>query len=279
MIKIGLRGAPPLTSLALRFWIAALLVFVMVRVRGKPIPHDRSFLAFSVFLGLFHIAFPYSLVYWAEQHITSSLTAVLYATMPLMVAMLARVFLGNPLTAAKISGIAFGLAGVTVIYSDRLGWGGENNGLGVDAVLVSVFFASLSTVALKKRGHNIDPMAGLLIPFLVAATVTSIAGCILEGVNPLHLDALTWGTVFYLGFLGSFVAFGLYFWAIQRMDVTTLSYQSFIIPVLALLFGWIIIDEAISRRVALGTLLILTGIALANLRQLRKRLRGQARAV
>ena len=279
MIKIGLRDAPPLTTLGLRFWIAGFLVLITVLVRRQPIPHDRGSLAFGVFLGLFHMAFPYSLVYWSEQHITSGLTAVLYATMPLMVAILARLLLGNLLTASKVVGIIFGLAGVTVIYSDHLGWQGEHGALGIAAVLLSVFFASLSVVALKKRSLDIDPLSGLLVPFLVAGTVTSIAAGIIEGANPLQFDLSTWGTVFYLAVLGSFVAFSLYFWAIQRMDVTLLSYQTFIIPILALVFGWIFIHEGVSARVALGTLLILGGISLANFRQLRKRMQRQARAV
>ena len=272
MIKIGVRDAPPLTTLGLRFWIAGLLVLITVLVRRKPIPRDRASLSFGVFLGLFHMAFPYSLVYWAEQYISSGLTAVLYATMPLMVAILARVFLGNPLTASKIIGIAFGLGGVTVIYSDHLGWQGEHGALGIAAVLLSVLFASLSAVALKKRSPEIDPMSGLLIPFLVGGAVISLAAGIIEGANPVHLDMTTWGTILYLAVLGSVVAFSLYFWTIKRIDVTLLSYQTFIIPILALLFGWIFIHEGVSARVALGTLLILGGISLANFQQLRKHL-------
>ena len=186
--------------------------------------------------------------------------------------------LGDVLTPAKVVGIFFGLGGVTVIYLDRLGWGGEHGALGIAAVLLSVFFASLSAVALKKRSHNIDPMSGLLIPFMVAGAVTSLAGGILEAANPLDFDLSTWGTIIYLAVLGSFVAFSLYFWTIQRIDVTLLSYQTFIIPILALLFGWIFIHEGVSRHVALGTLLILGGITLANFHQLRKRLRRQAPA-
>ena len=272
MIKIGLRGAPPLTSLGLRYWIAGLLVAVTVLVRRKPVPRDASSIAFGVFLGLFHLAFPYSLVYWAEQHITSSLTAVLYATMPLMVAILARIWLGQALTMGKVAGIFFGLAGVAIIFSDQFGIGeGEYAGLGVAAVLLSVFFASMSAVALKKRSLEIDPMSGLLLPFIVAGTITLAAGVIVEGANPLQFDLPTWGTIVYLAAMGSFVAFSLYFWTIQRMDVTLLSYQTFIIPILALIFGWIFLREGISPRVALGTLLILGGISLANFRAVRRR--------
>jgi len=274
MIKVGLRGAPPLTTLSLRFWFAALLVFLTVLARRKRLPRDAGFFGFGVFLGLFHLLFPYALVYWAEQHITSSLTAVLYATMPLMVAVLARAYLGNPLSVLKVLGIFVGLGGVTVIYSDRLGWSGAHGGLGIAAVLVSVFFASFSSVVLKKRSRQVDPMTGLLVPYLVAGVLSAVAAAFVEGVNPLSLDRQTIGTVWYLAGVGSFIAFSLYFWTIQRIDVTLLSYQTFIIPLLALGFGWVFLAEAVSSRVALGTLLILAGIGLANFRQLRRRRRA-----
>ncbi len=275
VIKVGLRDAPPLTTLGLRFWIAGVLVLLTTLIRRKRIPRDGAFLLFGVFLGVFHMALPYSMVYWAEQHITSSLTAVLYATMPLMVAILARIILGSSLPVGKLAGIAIGLIGVIIIYSDRLGWSTESSGLGIAAVLLSVFFASLSSVVLKWKSPDVDSMTLLIVPFFVAGALVSAAGGVIEGADPRDFAATTWGPIFYLAILGSFVAFGLYFWAIQRVDVTLLSYQTFIIPLIALVLGWMVLGEAVSRRVAMGTVMILGGIALASFKKLRARPRAR----
>lgn len=265
VIKVGLSGAPPGTALGLRFLIAAFLVAFILSVRRIPLPRGRHFWTLSLFLGAFHMAAPYSLVYWSEQHIASGLTAVLYATMPLVVAVLARIGLGAPLTPAKLAGILVGIAGVAVIFSDSLQIPGVQQAQGVGAVLLSVCFASLSTVVVKKHGGSYQPLAALLIPFAIAGLLVLAVAVPVERSNPLHYSATTWSTILYLAAAGSTIAFAFLFWVIQQIDVTVVSYQTFIIPVLAVILGWLLLDETVSGRLLAGAALILAGIALATL--------------
>jgi putative membrane protein PagO len=267
MIKVGLQGAPPMTAVAVRFIIAALLAFFILAVRKVRIPRTRNFLILCVFLSAFHLALPYALVYWGAQHISSGLTAVLYSTMPIHVALLARLVIGDPLTARKLAGTLVGFAGVWVIFSDSVSFGGDKVLQGMVACLVSAFLASLSTVVIKKYAARYDPFVILAIPFAGAALLLSAYAAAVESSNPLDFNALTWFTIVYLAALGSLAAFGLYFWIIKRIDVTVLSYQTFIIPVLAMMIGWIFLRETVTIRVAAGAALIIVGIALATLRK------------
>lgn len=263
VIKIGLRGAPPMTAVAVRFIIAAAVIYAIVSLRRIPLPKDRRFLVLGLFLGVFHFALPYTLVYWGEQRISSGLTAVLYATLPFMTALLARGMLGDPLGWKKVVGIVTGAAGVVVIFSDTISLGGTEAAFGVLAVLASVFGASLSSVTLKKFGRGYDPLVSLLIPFSTAALLVVLAAGAVERSNPLTYSATTWATILYLSAVGSVLAFALYFWIIQRMDVTALSYSTFIIPIIAVILGGIFLGESLSQRVAIGSLFVLAGILLA----------------
>jgi len=263
-IKVGLREAPPMTTVAVRFGIAAVLIATVVVLRRLPVPRTRTFVALSLFLGVSHLAVPYVLVYWSEQHIASGLTAVLYSTMPFMVAVIARVVLGDHLSRRKLFGIVAGLAGVWIIFSDSMGTGAGLEARGVAAVLVSVFFASFSSVMIKKYSGGYHPIVSLLIPFAVAATLVGTAAAPIERSNPVHYSATTWGTILYLAGAGSFVAFAVFFWLVKRVDVTVVSYQTFIIPILAVLWGWLILDETISSRAGAGSAIILAGIAVAT---------------
>lgn len=267
MIKLGLRDAPPMTAVAVRFIIAALLTIFILALRKTPVPRSRRFIYLSVFLSVFHLAVPYALVYWGEQYISSGLTAVLYSTMPIYVALLARVLIGDPLTPRKIAGTVVGFAGVWVIFSDGLGLGGGKAIQGMLACLVSAFFASFSTVMVKKYASRYDPFVTLAIPFAGAALLLSATAAWVERSNPFTFNALTWFTVVYLAAFGSVSAFGLYFWIIKRIDVTVLSYQTFIIPVLAVMIGWIFLEEKVTIRVAVGASLIIAGIVLATVRR------------
>lgn len=261
MIKVGLRGAPPQTAVSVRFLIAALLVAALLRARRVHLPRARRFWGLCLTLGVFQIALPYMLVYWAEQRISSGLTAVLYSAMPLVVGVCARFVLGDRLGVAKIAGIAVGILGVALIFSDHLV---VDSGLGVAATLTSVVFASLCSVLTKKIGVGYDPHALLLPTFGVGSLVTAAVALPLERSNPFAYDALTWVTILYLAVLGSVAAFSLYLWLLRRIDVTVVSYQTFIIPILAVLLGWLLLDETLAPRTGLGAALILGGIAVAT---------------
>jgi drug/metabolite transporter (DMT)-like permease len=268
VIKIGLRGAPPLTSIAIRMVIATSVVFAILRLRRIPVPRDARFVRLGLFLGLFHIVFPYSLVYYGEQRIPSGQAAVLYATLPLMVALLARVVLGDPLTARKLFGIATGIVGVGVIFSDSLRGDARHasahQAAGIVCVLGSVFASSVGSVATKRWSGGYHPVASLLIPFATGAVVSACGALAFEEANPLRFDADTWSSIVYLAVAGSVVAFGLFFYVIQHLDVTVVSYQTFIIPIIAVLIGFAFLGETVSPRVAAGAALILAGIALAT---------------
>ncbi len=271
MIKIGLQGAPPVTGAALRFIIAALIVYAILLKRRIPLPRTRRFLLLSVFLGFFQMGIPYALVYWGEQYISSGLTAILFSTMPFWVAILARPILGDPLTAAKISGICSGIVGVYVIFSDSISLGGDNSALGVAAVVGSAFLASISSVIVKKYSGPYHPFASLFMPKAVGGLLLVLWSAFFEDGMTTSLDALTIASILYLGIFGSVVAFALYFWIIKHIDVTILSYQGFVIPILACLLGWIFIGETITIKVMIGAVLILGGIALATLTATRRR--------
>ena len=263
MIKIGLRGAPPVTSIAVRMTIASLIVAVILRIARIPLPRDPHFVRVGIVLGLFNVAIPYLLVYFGEQRIESGLASVLYATFPLLVAVLARFWLRNPLTPRKLGGVAIGIVGVAVIFSDNLRLG-RHEAAGTAMVMGSVTAAAIGSVGTKKWAHGYHPIASLLIPFITAAEIATVLALATEWPLDLHYNATTWATILYLAVAGSVGAFSLFFYVMQRLDVTVVSYQTFIIPIVAVILGSTFLGESISSRVALGAALILGGIALAT---------------
>jgi drug/metabolite transporter (DMT)-like permease len=264
MIKIGLRGAPPLTSIAVRMTIASTIVAVILALARIRLPRDARFVGLGVFVGVFQVILPYTFVYYGEQRIPSGVAAVLYATFPLLVAVLARLWLSTPLTARKLAGVAAGIVGVVVIFSDNLRLG-NNQAAGTAMVMGSVAASAIGSVGTKKWGHGDHPIASLLIPFVTSAVVISVLALVVESPLTLAFSRTTWATIFYLAAVGSVGAFACFFYVLQRLDVTVVSYQTFVIPIVAVLLGGIFLGETVSIRVALGAALILAGISLATL--------------
>lgn len=263
MIKIGLRGAPPLTSIAVRMTIASVIVVVIVALARIRIPRDARFVRLGIFVGLFQVILPYALVYYGEQRVPSGLAAVLYATFPLLVAVFAKFCLASPLTPRKLAGVAAGIVGVTVIFSDnlRLGYG---QAMGTALVMGSVTASAIGSVGTKKWGHGHHPIASLLIPFVTSALVVWVLALTVESPVRLSFDRTTWTTILYLAAVGSVGAFACFFYVMLHLDVTVVSYQTFIIPIVAVVLGATFLGESVSARVGLGAALILAGISLAT---------------
>jgi drug/metabolite transporter (DMT)-like permease len=251
------------TSIAVRMTIASLIVVVLLRAARITLPRETRFVWLGIFLGIFNVFLPYVFVYFGEERIPSGLASVLYATFPLLVAVLARVWLKQPLTVRKILGVLTGIVGVGVIFSDNLRLG-RHEAAGTLMVLASVSASAIGSVATKKWSHGYHPIASLMIPFITAAALTLALALAIESPLDLHYNGVTWATILYLAAAGSVAAFSLFFFVMQRLDVTVVSYQTFIIPIVAVILGWTFLGESISSRVALGAALILAGISLAT---------------
>ena len=127
-IRVGLQGVPPFTGVALRFAIAGTLLLALapaLGVRLGRLPHEK---ALWVANGILSFCLSYSVVYWSEQYLPSGLAAVLFATCPLFVAVLAHFLLRRErLAPLAVVGLVLGFAGVAVIFSDDLALlGGES---------------------------------------------------------------------------------------------------------------------------------------------------------
>ena len=117
---VALRELPPLTLVALRVGVAALVLNLALPALGLRIPRERRILAAFLGMGLLNNALPFSLIVWGQTHIASGLAAILNATTPLWTVLLAhRLARGEKLTAPRFAGAAAGLAGVAVMIGPR----------------------------------------------------------------------------------------------------------------------------------------------------------------
>jgi len=261
-IKLGLRDLPPLTFAGLRFLLAAAILWAIVIAWRRPLPKNwRDWLKLA-WVGAISIALNFGLIFWGEQRINSGLAAVLQATIPAFGLIFAHYHLPNErLTARKLAGAVVGIAGVSLIFYDQMKIEGEAALQGCVALLLSSVCVAYSNVYIKARCQHIDPsvisagqMAWGFIPLLAL-------GSVLEG-DPFDLrwSAQSAMALAYLALVGSSLGFLLYFWLVTKMDVTKTMLISLVIPVTALLIGWLALDEKLSWRVAAGSGAILAGI-------------------
>jgi drug/metabolite transporter (DMT)-like permease len=249
----------PALGVALRFGLAAVVLFAFCRVRRIPLRLPPRVQALVVAQGLTCFYASYVCVYEAERFVASGVVAVGYAASPLFGLILARVFLKTPMSARVALGGVAGIAGVVLIFwhefmrltaSDQVLWGAE-------LTMASVLLSTLSTVAasayhrLGVRGWG--PLAWAMAWGAGAAAVHAVA----TGTpwnwswRPGFLVSLAW-----LALAGSIAAFGAFYALVDRVGTAKAGYVGVLTPVMAL-----VVSSALENFLWTG--LTVAGIALA----------------
>jgi drug/metabolite transporter (DMT)-like permease len=264
-IRVGLRGVPPFTGVALRFAIAAAVLLALFPVFGVKLDRSRRERGLWLSNTLLTFVIPYGILYWAEQWVPSGLAAVLFATFPLFVALMAHVLLpGERLTGASAAGILVGFAGVAVIFSeDFRALGGSKVALAAAVLLVCPLLAALGSVLVKRWGTGIHPLSISAVPMGIAALIMAPLALGVEADRAVVFDTPSVLALLYLSLIGSAVPFALYFWLLKHQPATRLALINYATPVVAVAVGSSFLGEPVTARVVLGTALVIAGVGVA----------------
>lgn len=262
-IKIGLTAAPPLQTASIRFMLAMLVLTAIVYIRRLAYPNTlRAWLRIG-YPGIWMYGANYALIYFAQVYISSSLTAVLFASFPFWVAALSTFRLNeHRVSALGWVGIAFGFCGVVLISYDQLK-SSEDLFLGTILALVATFSAAHGLIIHKKYHSKVNIVVSASIQMLCGGVLVLIAAVIFEDWADFHISPASVGSILYLAFMGTIVAFLSYYWLLARMTAVSASLIAFITPVVAIFIGVLFFGETLSIPIIIGTTLILSGVALS----------------
>jgi drug/metabolite transporter (DMT)-like permease len=261
-IKFGLRDLPPISFVAIRFIIAVVVLLAISIGRVRLLPPNRGDFKLLAWTGVLMFCINYALLFWAELYVSSGLSAVLQATIPIFGMVVAHFILpSEPLRGARIAGAVVALGGVAVICSRLLDFGGLLAFWGGVAIVFGAAGAAFSNVLLKARAIRLAPAMIAAWQMIFGLVPLIVAGLLLEG-NPLRFHWTTRAIfcLFYLAIPGSALAFVLLYWLMPRMSVTNLQTISFITPPGAVLFGWLLGGERFNLWSLSGGALILVGV-------------------
>ena len=261
-IKVGLSDLPPVSFAGFRVVVAAAVLWAIAAARRETLPKGLKAWSFLALTGSLNFGLNYGLLFWGEERTSSGLAAVLQATIPAFGLVMAHVLLpSDRMTLPKVLGVALGIAGVAVIFSDRATLAGPDSIRGGVAIVGGAFAVALSNVLVKARGTAFDPVMLPAVQMTFGMVPLVVAGSLLEG-SPF---AIRWTpraavSVLYLGVVGSVAAFLLFYWLLRRMEVTRVLPISLVTPVLAVATGALVLGERLGARAVLGTAMILAGV-------------------
>lgn len=263
-IKLGLADLPPFTFAGIRFVVAVVPLLVILRVRRIRLPRDPASWRLLAVTGLLTFTVNYGLVFWGEARIPSGLTAILFTTFPLFGQLFAHAALpSEPLRVRKLGGVGLGIAGVAVIFADQLHIEDVRALEGCAAVVLAAAGGAWASVQVKKRGAHLQPVVVTAGQMLIGLVPLLVIGVLTEG-DPLalHWTPIAVISLVYLALLGSTLTFVLWYWLIRRIEVTRAQLIPLINTVVAVVLGWLVLDERLGARALAGGAAVLAGLAL-----------------
>jgi drug/metabolite transporter (DMT)-like permease len=262
-IRIGLTDIPPWTGAALRFLIAGSLLLALARALGVRFEGSRRERRLWLVNGTGSFLLSYGIVYWAEQTVPSGLTAVVFATFPLFVAVLAHFLLpGERLTIRSLGGLALGFGGVLVLLSPQLDVTAPAPGA-LLVLLLAPLAAAVANVAVKRWGSGLHPLSLTAVPMLFGAAGLGAVALVWERHHPLVWSPAAVGSLLYLAVFGSALTFTLFFHLLERLPASRLALFNYLVPMVAVATGSALLHEPVTGTLLVGGALILGGCALA----------------
>ena len=249
----------------LRVSIAAVFLLPLLLARGHGALLLKNWKLVLV-VGIFNSAIPFACFSYALLSISTGLSSILNATVPLFGAVIAWLWLKDRPNGSRILGLLIGFLGVALLAWDKASFkpdaAGNASGWAVLACLLATLCYGLSASFTKRY------MGGL--PSLVSATGSQMGAAV--GLLPLtwwywpdHTVSLqAWAAVVALGVLCSAVAYILYFRLIERAGPSRALSVTFAIPVFAVLYGVILLGEVVTPWMVLCAVIIVAGTSLST---------------
>lgn len=244
-----------------RMAIGVMLSAVLLAAFRVRVPLHRKALTAYVAGGLSMFS-AMALTYWSSQFISSGMIAVLFGLSPLITSMGAMLWLEEEaLTTSKLAGMAMGVLGLFLVFRGGLGLG-TGSLAGLIALFLAVVSQSLGLVWLKRINDDSPPLAMTLGILVVALPLFFAAWWMVDGHVPVAVPERAMAATLYLGTFGSVLGFALYYYLIKHIEAGRVALITLITPVMALLLGHGLNNEAVLPQVWLGTASIVLGLCL-----------------
>jgi len=261
-IRYAVETIPPLVAAGIRHSIAGAIMLTWAWWRGFRPTRQQWFAGFV--LGAFFFLIGHGTLHWAEQYVGSGLAALLIATEPMFILVLAWMMGRQEISLLSALGLGLGVVGVAMLTGVELTVKGASL-WGLMAVLLGSLSWSFGVVISPRLKLPADALGRTALPTICGAAMLLIAAGVTGEFQQTHWSSITLRSMFGLGYLitfGSVIAFTSYTWLLQRVPPALVATHTYANPVVAVILGWLLAHEPLSLRVVLASLAILGAIVL-----------------
>lgn len=276
-IVIGLESFPPFLMAALRFVIAGTILIGLSLLRGDGLPSRKSLLK-NIALGFVVMALGQGLLIWSELYISSGYASVLIATLPIWFVVMDKInwkyYFSNRFI---LIGVGLGFVGIMVLFYDQLTTNLPSETVKMQVIAsAAVIFGGICWVVgtLYNRSKPAQGtmfqnlgwqlLAGSLFCMMISATAGE-----LSGYQMGDSSWQSWSAVLYLAIASNVGAFLAYTWLLNIYPSAIVGTYAYINPMVAVLLGWLLLDEVITVHQFIGMMIILVSALTININRYR----------
>jgi drug/metabolite transporter (DMT)-like permease len=268
-IGVVIRELPPLTVVLLRVSLAALFLLPLLWIYRIRFPQGLSGWKPFFAIALFNNILPFSLIVVGQTHITSGLASIINATTPLFTILVMAAAGDEKLHTRRIAGVVTGLIGVIILHGQNLGFQ-SGEGIGILLCLMAAFSYGLAALYARRKLSDSPPLATATFQMLASSLMMAVIAAVFERPWQLPMPGLTtWLAMIGLAALSTALAYIVFFQILRRSGSTNVMLVTLLIPVTAILLGWLVLGEPISVREIAGAIVIGSALLVIDGRALR----------
>lgn len=267
LIKVALQEASPVTITSGRIALAAIILFLIVKGKGRKFPRSGKLWGHLFFMGVVGSSLPFFLFAYGEQHINSALAGIINGLTPIMVAILAHYLIPDErATFSKIVGICLGFVGFLLLLLPTLMDGSlEGDTKGIVSVGIAAICYAISIIYARKF---LPPLPSLVAPAsqLLTSTLYLLPIALyLEGPHQFFTVSFTSiSSIAGLGIMGTAGSTILYYRILHRSGANAVSMGVYLVPIFSTILGVLFLNEELVFLSYLAAVMILLGMMIVN---------------
>ncbi|HRI78305.1 MAG TPA: EamA family transporter [Cyclobacteriaceae bacterium] len=265
-LRVGVTQFPPFLFSAMRFLVAGPLLIGFMLTIGKATLPSKELIFHQAISGLFMVTLGVGVVGWTEMHVSSGLAAIICSVMPIWV-ILINLFVSNDErpTLPILIGLAVGSTGIIMIFGEHLSeFSNSNYFIRIIVTFLANICWAFGTVWTKKKNQNSNPFLNAGLQMFFGAVFLIPMSLLFDDYSTIHWSGEVITALIYLILIGSILAYTCYSYAIKHLPMTLVSLYAYINPIVAVVLGWILLNEKLNLRISIGILVTVAGIYIVN---------------
>ncbi len=265
-IRIAVLHFPPFLFTAIRQITAGLLLTAfMVGIAKTAWPTKEHFFR-QVIGGFFLITMGNGLVSWSEVHIPSGIAAIICSLMPMVVILInLSINREEKPTVPIILGVAIGLTGIVLIFGEHVSEFSKIEYLmGILMTLVAVLSWAAGSIWIKKHNANSNPFLNAGLQMFFGGLFALPFSFIFDDLSSVSWSPEAFYSLIYLIIFGSIIAYAAYSYALGKLPMTIVSLYAYVNPLVAVVLGWMVLDEKLNAKIGIAILITIAGIYIVN---------------